>query len=328
MKRLLLLGVLLFSGVSVQADTVAYIKGGTFTASVQYGSRPAYQESQDYYNGPRTLRYLAEEVYGVRKRLKEAFDKGVSERVAQEGGEFTLGKLSGPIEATVVGVGGYLNSIVIGGFSYGGYVSVTQKRWGISVTCNASVVLEGVKIETEYDAQTARVDPVKTKAEFNPIYGVNHCDSSLSWIPLLGRIVDLTAEHYAQKLLGEYVNQLPGQITSFIIGEINGTANVAQRAFSPNARLWGDDGAAPLLHSYLQSNAQWLFTGRTFRVHLGEEPKAFRSNTIDDVVKEAYAFKFDFSDQNNKFELSLKDSRLFSFAWVCRKPPLGCVPDY
>jgi hypothetical protein len=331
MKKVILGLTLAVASIGSLADWVPSYRSGYFTGTASYnGKAVATREimtSPGVTVGP--MASFAKQVYALPQPLKKALDAAVTTVATSNGGSFLQSELSGPLNASISGLTGALtgwNRITFSGPSYWAVATVSGSQYGIGYTCQATLRANDITFSAVYDPYMGTIN-TSAGASYVDVHpsGTASCTSSISWIPIIGWLIDDFISDKAEDLIAAEMNGISAQALSTAV------------PYGP--KYLGIYAAVPLntyfidgidIGLYLRNNFSSLFTGRTLSLSLGPfvpGPIVYGGAGGGPLTVNGNVIRIDFSDQNTQLSFSIEDSRTYRYSWVCSvaNPSLKCA---
>lgn len=322
-----------------KADLVPYYQYGNNVASVQFGTRTKVEVQKPHYiNGQQSDLYsVTQDIYNLRKQFSSNLADYLTSEAANYGAQISPGQLTGTWRANIQSISADKNVIQFSGLSYGANFSITEQKGPLSVTCSGRVSFNNINISVQYDVNTAAVDRASSVVDLHASQDISSCDSSISWIPGVGLLVDYVIEGFAERLLRDKVSDLSEIALSQVVGKVNDGLASMTKIFSADTPLWSGDPYAPKVREYLANNARYWLSGRSIALEMEPEPQTNvvlgggGGDMFDGVDKSGTIFKLTFTENNSPvLILALQNNVHFGYTWVCSvsNPRKQCQPNY
>ena len=236
-----------------QADWWPVVLGDDYVVTVgasvngQYGEI-TYRENSTYGN---YLPSIAADVASIPAALKVEFDSQVQEMAARESLQFRNSNLYGELNVTLQPNGaGYLTSRLTG-LNYVGVASGSKSVGFLTVTCTATVRMLNIVANAQIGSATGAIpeDSVGLVADLS--WNVN-CSNNVSWIPFVGQIVNIWAEHIANGKIKAKTNEMVTQMKDKLFFERDANAYAGLNRIVPA------DKVIPLPNGQSFAVGQWL----------------------------------------------------------------------
>ena len=269
---------------------------------------------------------MVNSAYGsVQSSLAAEFGRTVNEKVGNFGANLNGSnfKLTGPITINF-NWNGSGHDVDIGGFGFQAYVSVSGRQNGVRYSCSINISAANLSFRGKYDWNQGRITDVA--ASDPPLSRGVNCDTSLSWIPIIGNIADAIAEKFAMDKMDGF-----GSINELVERKIAADGVFDMSRLIPAGTLIDPDSGLDLGAPLYQKNA--LFPKNSIRIALQNEAERppfvydwnsyYNGSTLPLPKAQYPVFSVDVSGRL-KYGLTLYEERTYQATWECPFTHTNC----
>jgi len=270
-KRILLLGISAMS-VAAHADWQPIPTGDRFVVTVGASVNGLYGEITYDDNHPALsgLAGIATDVYRMTDSLREELNSQVREAAAREGFTFSGGTLSGDANLTLQPNGaGYLMARV-SGLSYTGSARGTYRTGILRVSCTVSLHVRDIVATAQIGSATGGIP--EDSVGMTAVHSSNaNCSSNLSWIPILGLLVNIYAEHEARDLTRQAVRDTIALMKDKLFFERDANAYAGLNRIVPVDRVIPLPGGQSFaVGQWLHGQLAWILNNVNATIVMGD----------------------------------------------------------
>ena len=286
-------------------------------------SEPRFGGGNDY------LGSVARDVYSITSSLKTELNNQVREMAAREQINFTSGNLYGDANVTLQPNGaGYLTTR-LSGLTYVGTASGTKRIGFLSGTCTVTVRVANIVATAQIGSATGGI-PDESVGLTADVSSNANCSNSLQWVPLLGLVINIWAEHEVTGLIDGAARGAIATMKNKLFFERDANAYAGLNRIVPADKVIPlPNGQSFAVGQWLHGQLAWILNNVSANIVLGRGVVLgiVPGSTTPDSLLTGDVIKFNLVVGGVTLNIHLRQEVIVVWQWRCTRTPCPAIPD-
>jgi hypothetical protein len=285
-------------------------------------SEPRFGGGNDY------LGSVARDVYSITSSLKTELNNQVREMAAREQINFTSGNLYGDANVTLQPNGaGYLTTR-LSGLSYVGTASGTKRIGFLSGTCTVTVRVANIVATAQIGSATGGI-PDESVGLTADVSSNANCSNSLQWVPLLGLVINIWAEHEVTGLIDGAARGAIATMKDKLFFERDANAYAGLNRIVPADKVIPlPNGQSFAVGQWLHGQLAWILNNVSANIVLGRGVVLgiVPGSTTPDSLLTCDVIRFYLVVGGVTLNIHLRQEVIVVWQWRCTRTPCPAIP--
>ena len=268
-------------------------------------------------------------MYSITSSLKTELNNQVREMAAREQINFTSGNLYGDANVTLQPNGaGYLTTR-LSGLSYVGTASGTKRIGFLSGTCTVTVRVANIVATAQIGSATGGI-PDESVGLTADVSSNANCSNSLQWVPLLGLVINIWAEHEVTGLIDGAARGAIATMKDKLFFERDANAYAGLNRIVPADKVIPlPNGQSFAVGQWLHGQLAWILNNVSANIVLGRGVVlgVVPGSTTPDSLLTGDVIRFNLVVGGVTLNIHLRQEVIVVWQWRCTRGLAPRFPD-